>query len=328
MGAGLLVRRPRPTRLAQTRLTAGEYRRGSAGPPDTVPRLLQPPEIPGVANRYIEARGLRFHYAEAGPRDADPILLLHGWPQHHYEWRHILTSNLGDSNRLIALDLRGYGWTDAPRFGYDKENFATDTLAVLDALDLDRVKLIGHDWGGWAGFLMCIREPERFSHFLALGITHPWQTVGSGSRHLHRFAYQIPTATPFLGYALHRSHGYIRLILQGGTHGRDTFTRPELDSFADNLAEPARARACVQTYRAFVAREAQPLIRGRYANTRMPTRTHLMLGDSDPVIKPSMLAGYEQHADAMTTEIVPNCGHFIADEYPDLVTQRARELFG
>jgi len=51
------------------------------------------------------------------------------------------------------------------------------------------------------------------------------------------------------------------------------------------------------------------------------------VGDADPVITPSLIAGYEHHADAMTTETVPNCGHFIADEYPDLVATRARELF-
>jgi pimeloyl-ACP methyl ester carboxylesterase len=190
------------------------------------------------------------------------------------------------------------------------------------------VKLIGHDWGGWTGFLMCIREPDRFSRFLALGITHPWQTLGSGSRHLHRFWYQLLILTPLLGYALHRSHAFIRLALKGGNHDRATFTRAELDSFADNLAQPARSRACVQTYRTFVLREQLVLVRGRYADARLRTPTHLMLGDSDPVIRPSLLAGYEPHADAMTTEIVPDCGHFIADEYPDLVTQRARELFG
>ena len=285
-----------------------------------------PPELPGVTHRYISARGLRFHYAEAGPPDGDPVLLLHGWPQHHFEWRHLL-ADLSADHRVIALDLRGFGWSDAPRFGYDKENLATDALAVLDALGLERVKLVGHDWGGWIGFLMCIRAPARISHFLALAITHPWQTAGRSWRHLPRFWYQILILTPGIGYALHRSHAFIRLALRRGTANGAGFTRDELDAFADNLAEPARSRACVAVYRTFVLREQLPLIRGRYADTRVTTPTHLMLGDSDPVIKPSLLAGYEQHTDAMTTEIVADCGHFIVDEYPQLVAARARTLF-
>ena len=91
--------------------------------------------------------------------------------------------------------------------------------------------------------------------------------------------------------------------------------------------QPARSRACVAVYRTFVLREQLPLIRGTYESARLRTPTHLLVGDSDPVITPALIAGYEQHADAMTTEIVPNCSHFIADEYPDLVAERARELF-
>lgn len=285
-----------------------------------------PPQIPGVTHRYVHARGLRFHVAEAGPPDGDPVLLLHGWPQHWYEWRH-LVPELAKDHRVIALDLRGFGWSDAPRFGYDKESLATDALAVLDALGLDRVKLIGHDWGGWIGFLICIREPNRIDRFLALGITHPWQSFESGWRHLPRFWYQLVILTPGLGYALHRSGAFVRAALQRGTADRAGFTDDELATFADNLAEPARSRACVSVYRTFVLREQVPLIRGRYDTARLSTPTHLVVGDADPVITPGLIAGYEPHADLMTTEIVPDCGHFIADEHPDLVAARARELF-
>jgi pimeloyl-ACP methyl ester carboxylesterase len=173
---------------------------------------------------------------------------------------------------------------------------------------------------------MCIREPDRFSHFLALAITHPWQSLRNSWRELAHLWYQLVILAPGLGYGLHRSGELVRRALQHGTR-EGTFTEADLALFADNLAEPARARACVQTYRAFATREQLALARGRYDDTRMPTRTHLLLGDSDPVIKPALLSGYEQHADAMTTEIVPDCGHFIPDEHPDLVTQRAHELF-
>ena len=59
---------------------------------------------------------------------------------------------------------------------------ARDVLAVLDALEVDRVKLLGHDWGGWIGFILCLRAPERFDRYLALNILHPWQT-STGSLH-------------------------------------------------------------------------------------------------------------------------------------------------
>ena len=285
----------------------------------------QLPRVDGVRHRFVGANGITFHVAEAGEGD-DVVLLLHGWPQHWYEWRHLF-GPLAERHRVIALDLRGFGWSDAPATGYAKEQMATDVLAVLDALGIERMKLIGHDWGGWIAFLLCLRAPERFERYLGLGITHPWQTLGSGWRNLPRFWYQQLIIAPGLGYTLHRSGGFVRLMLRGGT-ANGAMDPIALASFADNLAEPARARACVRVYRTFVTREQFGLIRGRYASTRLTVPTHLVLGGRDPVITERLVAGYEAHADQMTTELVPDCGHFIADERPDLVLDRARALFG
>ena len=133
------------------------------------------PEVDGVSHRWVEARGLRFHVAEAGEGD-DVVLCLHGWPQNWYEWRHLMPALAAGGHRVLAMDLRGYGWSDAPRDsdGYLKENMADDVLAVLDELGLQRVKLVAHDWGGWIGFLLGMKAPERFDRYLALNILHPW----------------------------------------------------------------------------------------------------------------------------------------------------------
>ncbi|MFG2004119.1 alpha/beta fold hydrolase [Spirillospora sp. NPDC048911] len=63
---------------------------------------------------------------------------------------------LAADHRVLAIDLRGHGWSDAPRHGYAKEAMAEDVLAVMDALGVERAKLVGHDWGGWIGFLLCL----------------------------------------------------------------------------------------------------------------------------------------------------------------------------
>src|SRR5918999_5304513 len=125
------------------------------------------PQLEGVEHRFIDVDGLRMHVAEAG--EGEPVLMLHGWPQHWWEWRAVIP-RLADRYRLICPDLRGHGWTDAPREGYEKERLATDVLGLLDALELERVRLVGHDWGGWVGFLLCFRAPQRIDRFLALNI--------------------------------------------------------------------------------------------------------------------------------------------------------------
>jgi pimeloyl-ACP methyl ester carboxylesterase len=284
------------------------------------------PQVDGVVHRTVRARGLDFHVAEAGSGD-DVVLCLHGWPQHWYEWRRLLPALAAEGHRVLALDLRGFGWSEAPRDGYEKEEMATDVLAVLDALGLERVKLVGHDWGGWIGFLLCLRAPQRFERFLALNIVPPWIDLRATIGHAWRFSYQQLVLAPGIGYGLHRRGDFVKRVLVGGSKRKEAWDDETLSAFADSLAEPARARAAVQLYRVFNWRELLPILRGRYAAARLTVPTLMVFGVDDIVLRPQMLAGYERHADAMKIEFVDGVGHFIADEAPDLVAARARQFF-
>jgi pimeloyl-ACP methyl ester carboxylesterase len=288
---------------------------------------MEMPEVDGVTHRWVKARGVNFHVAEAGEGD-DVVLCLHGWPQNWYEWRHLMPALAAEGHRVLAIDLRGYGWSDAPREsdGYLKESMADDVLAVLDELGLRRVKLVGHDWGGWIGFLLAIKAPERFDRYLALNILHPWIEPRAMLPHLWRFAYQWVILTPGLGYRLHRGGRFVRKIIVGGSTRKDVWDERTLSVFADKLAEPDSAMAGVQTYRVFNMRETWPIMRGKYAGKRLTVPTRLVFGEDDFALRPSLLAGWEKHADDMQVELVPDCGHFIADERPELVAERAREF--
>jgi pimeloyl-ACP methyl ester carboxylesterase len=286
--------------------------------------MAQPPQVDGVSHRTVRARGLDFHLAEAGSGE-DAVLCLHGWPQHWYEWRHLMPA-LADRHRVLAMDLRGFGWSDAPREGYEKENLADDVLAVLDRLGIERVKLVGHDWGGWIGFLLCLKAPQRFGRYLALNILHPWLSWRRILPHAWRFWYQQLILAPGIGYRLHRGGRFVPRVLVGASTVRDAWDEATLRSFADNLAEPDRARAAVQMYRVFNLREVRPVLAGRYARQRLTVPTRMLFGTDDAALRPELLAGYERHADEMSVELVPGCGHFIADERPELVAERAREF--
>jgi pimeloyl-ACP methyl ester carboxylesterase len=287
--------------------------------------VSQPPEIEGVSHHWVSARGVRFHYAEAGSGD-EVVLCLHGWPQHWYEWRHLMPA-LADRYRVIALDLRGFGWSDAPADGYEKENLADDVLAVLDELGIERVKLVGHDWGGWIGFLLCLKAPRRFDKYLSLNILPPWTSMRQMAPHLWRFWYQWLILSPGVGYRLHRSGKFVPKVLVGGSVQKQAWDQEAIQAFSDAFTEPARARAAVQMYRVFNLREAPEMARGRYAHSRLTVPTRLLFGTGDQALRHTILAGVESQADDMQVEKVEGCGHFIADEMPELVAERAREFF-
>jgi pimeloyl-ACP methyl ester carboxylesterase len=285
------------------------------------------PHVDGVEHRYVEARGLRFHIAEAGSLDADPLLILHGWPQHWYEWRRQIPA-LAPHYHLIVPDLRGFGWSDAPPTGYEKENMATDVLALLDAMGLERVRLIGHDWGGWIGFIMCVRAPERFSRFLALNIPHLWGKPNAKTLlGIWRFWYQWVMATPGLGPYVVGKRDFAGFLLRRIDPG-GIWTDEERAAFTEPLREPDRTRATVQLYRTFIVREFMAVAAGRYKDKRLTVPTRLLFGTQDFAISSAFLADGDTSAfaDDFTIELAPDTGHYIAEQRPDLVNERALEF--
>jgi len=283
------------------------------------------PQVEGVSHHTVEARGVKFHYAEAGSGE-DVVLCLHGWPQHWYEWRNLMPA-LADRYRVIALDQRGFGWSEAPSGGYEKENLADDVLAVLDALGIERVKLVGHDWGGWIGFLLALKAPERIDRYLALNILPPWISIRSMAPHLWRFWYQWLILSPGVGYRLHTSGKFVPKVLAGGSVRHEVWDDATLHAFSDTFTEPDRARAAVQMYRVFNLREAPEMARGRYSDAHLTVPTKLLFGTGDQALQHTLLEGCERQADDMQLEKIDGCGHFIVDEMPELVAERVREFF-
>ncbi len=285
------------------------------------------PDVPGVTHRTVRARGCDFHLAEMGEGD-DVVLCLHGWPQHWYEWRQLMPA-LADRHRVIALDYRGAGWSEVTPepASYLKEELASDVLAVLDELGLDQVKLVGHDWGGWIGFLLCLRAPERFSRYLTMNILPPWVSRRASAPHLWRFWYQWLVASPGLGQWLHESGNFVPKVLVGGSERREAWDPATIAAFSDRYREPRRAWAAVQMYRNLVLRETPQLVAGRYADAQLEVPTRMLFGTGDSALRPEALAGWRRHAPEMELELIEGCGHFTADEAPELVATRAREFF-
>lgn len=286
-----------------------------------------PPDLDGVSHRYIEVGGTRLHVAEAGEGPA--IVLLHGWPQHWWVWRKVIPA-LAAERRVICPDLRGFGWSEAPPGRYEIQELADDVLALLDELELDQVELVGHDWGGYAGFLLCLKAPERFRHYLALGIVHPFfEPPKPSPQALQRAAYQFVLATPGLGSGLLRNvPGLVRLVLRRGSHPDARWTEEELDCFAQSFRPRDHALASSRVYRSFLLRELPRLKKGHYRSQRLTVPTRILAGEADPVVRGEILEGYEPYADDMSVEILSGCGHFVAEEKPDIVVERARQLFG
>ena len=293
------------------------------------------PEIPGVdvSHDWIDAAGLRMHVATAGPADAEPLVLLHGWPQHWYAWRRLI-GPLAERYRVICPDLRGFGWTDAPRGSYLKSELAADVVNLLDALGLDRVRLGGHDWGGFAGFLVCLDAPERVSHYAVAGMSHLWvkppeRSVGAIAKQARRLSYMALISSPLLGgQVIQRVPGFTRAVFKASSvHPGRTWSDAEMNEFVAQWSEPDRAAATVAIYRSFLTKEIRQLASGAFGDRVMEQPTVLFAGVADPVVRPEDLGGYERNAPNMRIEVVEDAGHWLPEEAPEQLLDGMLELF-
>ncbi|MGX1547070.1 alpha/beta fold hydrolase [Streptomyces adustus] len=281
------------------------------------------PNAEGAKHSWLEVRGIRLHVAEYGT--GAPVLLLHGFPQHWFAWHRVAVLSAA-GRRLICPDLRGFGWSEQTRQGYDIDGLANDMLAVLDALGLDRVDLVGHDWGAHVGFRLCLRAPERFSGYLALNMAHPWARQRAILPNVWRQWYTAFIEYPVIGRAvLRRWPAFARFLLRHQVADQSVWQADELAEFS--AAAQATAHAGQAMFWQYVVREIPALLRGTWSGQRLTVPTVLLGGERDNVFPPSMLAEGESHADDLTVRIVPGIGHFLPRESPDVVAEAMRELF-
>ncbi|MFF3915825.1 alpha/beta fold hydrolase [Streptomyces sp. NPDC001852] len=296
--------------------------------PQLKPSERPMPGLPGVRHAYAEVRGLRLHYTEAGPADAPPVLLVHGFPQHWYAWRHVIPLLSGE-RRVICLDMPGFGWSEGAPGRWSTAARAADLVGFLDAVDLATVDLVAHDWGAWAAFLACAERPERFRRFLALNMVHLWPLRKNTLGTAWRFWYTVALEWPPFGRAMLRHWpAFTRFLLRRGVADRSVLPAADLAEFAEAAREPLAALAGESIHRAFVAHDIAALRRKEFHGMRLRTPTLVLAGAVDPVIPPRLLEGGEDFCDDLQVEVVPDAGHFLPVERPALVAGCAKRLFG
>ncbi len=275
------------------------------------------PQLEGVEHTFHDLpTGVRIHLAATGPAGAPVVLAQHGWPQHWWSWRGVIAA-LGGEFRVLCPDMRGFGWSGQPAGAdFHKQRVAEDLVALLDALGLEQVRLVGHDWGGWAAVVAGLIAPERFSSVLALSVGHPWAPPAVGLKNGWRMAYQVPLAAPVIGERVVRDGRFPRaMLIKGRADGR-RWTDEELETYLAPLREPDAAKASSRLYRAFLTRE---LASRAYQHKRFAAPATLMIGDKEPFR--AFAAGFRGEV-----EVVDGAGHFLPEEAPEAVAERIRAM--
>lgn len=287
--------------------------------------MVTMPALDGVEHRFVDlADGVTIHVADAGPADGPPVMLVHGFPQNWWEWHAMIGPLAADGYRVLCPDLRGAGWSSAPRSRYFKSEMADDLAAVLDRLGVGPVKLVAHDWGGPVAFIMMLHHPTKVSGFFGLNTSAPWVTRDLTTiLDIWRFWYQIPIALPIIGpRVLGSPKGrYLRTMLGWGG---SAVPKDDVRMYVECMQEPGHAVAGSRWYRTFQTSEMLRWLRGEFDDTRVDVPIRWLHGTGDPVLTPDLLRGYAERASDFEVELVDGVGHWIVEQRPDLVLDRLR----
>jgi non-heme chloroperoxidase len=122
---------------------------------------------PRSANVQLET-GPRLHYAESGDPEGEAVLFVHGWPDSWFSFSRVLPL-LPQTFRTLSIDQRGFGDSDRPEHGYSIPELATDVIAFLDALGIERATLVGHSFGSFVARHAAVTYPQRMSALVLIG---------------------------------------------------------------------------------------------------------------------------------------------------------------
>ena len=208
---------------------------------------------------YIETNEIKLHVVMAGPKDGQPVFLLHGFPEFWYGWRKQIPALVEAGYRVIIPDQRGYNLSDKPKGikAYRLDKLTDDVLGLMDAFGYDKVNLIGHDWGAVVAWALAIWHPGRLRKLGILNVPHPAVMIRFLRRgdpeQLRRswyiFAFQIPWLPE---YFLHKNDWRNAVRVLRGSGKIHTFMNEDIAEYKRAWSQPGAMTAMINWYRAAV----------------------------------------------------------------------------
>jgi pimeloyl-ACP methyl ester carboxylesterase len=274
-----------------------------------------------MEHHHAELGDVRLHYVTAG--SGFPVLLLHGWPQSWYEWRHIIPG-LAERFQVIAPDLRGLGDSSRPAGGYDKKTIGGDIWRLVqNVLGLSEFYLVGHDWGGPTAYAVASAHPEAVRKLAILDVTIPGDgspNISQGGRRWHHAFHQ----TLDLPEALIAGREEIYFGWFYRNYGARPLDDAEIAEYLRTYRQPGALRAGFSYYRAIPADIADNGAKVA-AGFKLPMPVLALGGDRSWGRGMEVVESLRWLALDVRGGVIENCGHWMPEEQPEALL---RQLLG
>lgn len=275
--------------------------------------------FPKLRYKLITNGGLHLHVGTLG--EGPPVIMLHGFPENAYSWRHQIEPLAAAGFSVWALHLRGYPPSDISpkRADYNLSYLIRDVAAVVKLSGQPRVHIVGHDWGGIIAWTFAGRYPEMVDKLVIMNAPHMeiyFKKLWRSSQAVRSF-YAGFFKLPLLPEKLLAANDYflLRRVFRTMPKRKQAFSSADINYFVTQLAKPGALTAALNYYRENFMSSSMELAR----EARISAPTMVLWGESDPALGLFLLDGLEQYASNLRVHRFPEAGHWVQSEIPEKV---------
>lgn len=266
--------------------------------------------------------GFLMHYVMGGK--GDPIVLLHGWPETWYEWRHIIPQLIANNFTVIAPDMRGLGDSEKPQTGYDTRTLADDIYQLVKKLGHTKIYIVAHDWGGPVAYSYAAAHPEDVKKMIILDTILPgfgWEEAGNFSPNgIWHFSFHAVRDLP--EKLIEGQEDVYLNWFYDWTYNQTAVTSEAREEYIRQYSKPGALRAGFEYYRA-VFEDAEQ--NKEYVKEKLKIPILAIGGEAG--VGNFTMASFQNVASNLTGITLPNTGHFIPEERPNIVVKQILDFF-
>jgi pimeloyl-ACP methyl ester carboxylesterase len=278
-------------------------------------------------HRTVATNGLRLHVVEAGLEGSPVVVLLHGFPEFWYGWRHQIGPLAAAGFHVLAPDQRGYNLSDKPQpvSAYNLDLLAEDVLGLIDQAGVRRAHVVGHDWGGAVAWWLGLKHPDRVEKLALLNIPHPRvmrRTLRRSWAQRRKSAYMAffqLSGLPEWSFRARRFALPSRILRRTSRPG--TFSEADLDRYREAWGQPGAVHTMIHWYRAALRSRPE-----RPAGLRVRVPTLLLWGTEDEFLGREMAQPSIDLCDDGRLEFFEGATHWLHHEEPEWVNARLIEF--
>ena len=275
------------------------------------------------SHRYLSVGDIHLHYAESG--DGVPVLLIPGWPQTWYAWRHVAPLLVAAERRVIVLDPRGLGASDKPEHGYDLDSLAADVhgfLAQLGLLGTGGIDVVSHDVGSWISYALASEYPNDVRRLVLSEMTiqtsdtmRPIPDDSANIASWHFGFNRLPGLPEIL--VAGRERLFLDWLFDHKATRPDAIDAVAREHYARSFAAPGAARAGFDYYRALLSSHGLQRMTERVAR---PLTMPVLAVGADGGVRARLAESLDGAAVSLHSVVLAG-GHYLPEEAPAEFTQ-------